>query len=129
MQLSLACLENLLQNLTRSDEDLADILVDLGKKNSVLNIDINKGLNVSNIGDKFLKVVPPETDQNKTAVFNDSSMSEKNSEAKGSITEDGRLKGYFCSKIVSNLSKKILTETEIRVLERGLDFALIQDFK
>ena len=32
------------QNLTRTDEDLVDILVDLGKKNSMLNIDINEGL-------------------------------------------------------------------------------------
>ena len=69
--------ENFEQNLTRSDGDLLDILIDLGKKNSVLNVDFNKGLNVSNVGDKFPKVVPPETDQNKTAVFNDSSMSEK----------------------------------------------------
>ena len=69
--------ENFEQNLTKSDEDLLDILIDLGKKNSVLNVDFYKGLNVSNVGDKFPKVVPPETDQNKTAVFNDSSMSEK----------------------------------------------------
>ena len=64
--------ENFEQNLTRSDEDLVDILVDLGKKNRMLNTDINEGLNVSNVGDKFPKLVPPETDQNKTAVLNDS---------------------------------------------------------
>ena len=33
------------------------------------------------------------------------------------------LEGYFCSKSVFNLSKKVLTETEIRVLEKGLGFA------
>ena len=33
-----------------------------------------------------------------------------------------RLKGYFCSDTVFNLSKKVLTETEIGVLERGLGF-------
>ena len=49
-------------NLTRSDEDLVDILVDLGKKNSMLDIDINEGLNVSNVVDKFPKLVPPKTD-------------------------------------------------------------------
>ena len=70
--------ENFEQNLTRSDEDLLDILVDLGKENSVLNVDINEGLNVSNVGNKFPKVVLPETDQNKTALFNDPSVSEKN---------------------------------------------------
>ena len=58
------------------------------------------------VGDKFPKVVPPETEQNKTAVFNDFSMSEKNSEAKSSIAKDGHLKVYFCSKMVFNLRKK-----------------------
>ena len=82
--------ENFEQNLTRTDEDLVDILVDLDKKSSVLNIDINEGLSKSNVGDKFPKVAPLETDQNKTTVFNDSSTSEKNSETKGFFTEDGR---------------------------------------
>ena len=36
--------ENFEQNLTRTDEDLANVLVDLGKKNIVFNIDINEGL-------------------------------------------------------------------------------------
>ena len=36
--------ENFEQSLTRIDEDLAYILVDLGKKNIVFNIDINEGL-------------------------------------------------------------------------------------
>ena len=35
--------ENFEQNLTRTDEDLANVLVDLGKKNIVFNIDINEG--------------------------------------------------------------------------------------
>ena len=73
----------------------------------MLNIDINEGLNVSNVGNKFPKLVPPETDQNRAAVFNDSSTSEKNSEAIGFFTEDGRLKGLFWSKTVFNLSKKL----------------------
>ena len=49
-------------------------------------------------------------------------MSEKNAEAKGSITEDGHLKEYFCSKTVFNLGKNIIIETEIRMLENGLEF-------
>ena len=36
---------------------------------------------------------------------------------------NGRLRGYFCSKTVFNLSRKVLTETEICVLEKGLRFA------
>ena len=43
-----------------------------------------------------------------------------------SIAESTRLKGYFCSKTVFNLSKKVLTEKEIKVLEKGLDFVPIQ---
>ena len=93
----------------------------------MLIIDINEGLHVSNVGDIFPKVIPPETGQIKTVVINGFSTLKKNSEAKGSITEDGRLKGYFCSKTVFKLSKKILTDTEIRrVLEKCLDFAPIQ---
>ena len=65
-------------NLTRSEEDLVDILLDLGKKNGMLNIDFNEGLNMSDVADKFHKGVPPEADQNSTAVLNASSMSEKN---------------------------------------------------
>ena len=36
---------------------------------------------------------------------------------------NGRMKGYFRSKTVFNLSRKVLTETEIRVLEKGSGFA------
>ena len=39
------------------------------------------------------------------------------------IAESCRLKGYFCSKTVFNLNKNVLTETEIKVLEKGLHFA------
>ena len=43
------------------------------------------------------------------------------------VTNEGRLVGYFCSDTVFNLCKKVLTDTEIRVLEKGLDFAQIQN--
>ena len=42
-------------------------------------------------------------------------------EVKSPVTSK-RLKGYFYSDTVFNLSKKVLTETEIGVLERGLGF-------
>ena len=48
--------KNFEQNLTRSDEDLVNNLVDLGKKNIVLNIDINEGLNVFDVDDNFLNM-------------------------------------------------------------------------
>ena len=79
----------------------------------LLNVDINEGLNVS-------------TDQIRLVCSMILQCLKKKSEAKGSVTEDSHLKGYFCSKIVFNLSINILTETEIGVLENGLDFALIQ---
>ena len=43
------------------------------------------------------------------------------------VTSEGRLEGYFCSDAVFNLSRKVLTDTEIRILEKGLDFAPIQN--
>ena len=47
------------------------------------------------------------------------------SKSKIVITNEGRLVGYFCSDTVFKLSKKVLTDTEICVLEKSLDFALI----
>ena len=38
-----------------------------------------------------------------------------------------RLSGYFCSDTVFNLSRRVLTETEIKILEKGLDYAPIQN--
>ena len=45
---------------------------------------------------------------------------------KVSVTSEGMLSGYFCSETVFNLSRKVLTETEIKILEKRLDFAPIQ---
>ena len=39
------------------------------------------------------------------------------------VASEGRLEGYFCSDTVL----KVLTDTEIRILEKGLDFAPIQN--
>ena len=48
------------------------------------------------------------------------SSSETNSSSK-------RIGGCFCSDTVFNLSSKVLTDTEINILEKGLDFAPIQN--
>ena len=37
-----------------------------------------------------------------------------------------RITGYFCSDTVFNLNNRVLTDLEIKVLEKGLDFAPIQ---
>ena len=42
-------------------------------------------------------------------------------------TDTNRLKGYFCSETIFNLSKKVLNEAEIKVLEKGLDYAPSQN--
>ena len=42
-------------------------------------------------------------------------------------TEQCRLTGKFVSDTVFNISNKILSDTEIRILEKGLDFASIQN--
>ena len=41
-------------------------------------------------------------------------------------SDESRLSGYFCSDTVFNLSKRVLSETEIKILEKGLDYAPIQ---
>ena len=45
-------------------------------------------------------------------------------DSSGDVIPDKRLKGYFCSDTVFNLSGRVLSESEIKVLEKGLDFAL-----
>ena len=42
-------------------------------------------------------------------------------------TETTRLTGHFCSDIVFNLSNRVLADAEISVLEKGLDYAPIQN--
>ena len=47
--------------------------------------------------------------------------------AHNNSTETSQLKGCFCLETVFNLRKKVLTEAEIKVLEKGLDYAPIQN--
>ena len=41
-------------------------------------------------------------------------------------TSKSRLTGYFCSETIFNLSHRVLTDAEIKLLEKGLDFSPIQ---
>ena len=41
-------------------------------------------------------------------------------------TEKNRLSGYFCSDTIFNLTRNVLTDSEIKVLEKGLEYAPIQ---
>ena len=95
------------RNFNESDEDLVNILI--GLEPSVGG--------VSNLGIQF--------DTQLTNKFSDIDLSnqqefEQIPEIRGSVTEANRLKEYFCSKSVFNLSKNVLTETEISVLEKRL---------
>ena len=42
------------------------------------------------------------------------------------VTNEGRISGYFCSDTVFNLSRRVLTEKEIKVLGKGFDYAPVQ---
>ena len=48
------------------------------------------------------------------------------SRKKVTLTGEERLSGCFCADTVFNLSKKVVTDMETKVLEKGLDFDLIQ---
>ena len=54
-----------------------------------------------------------EESENKNDMSNSSSQS--------------RLTGYFYSSTVFNLGRKVLSDTEIKILEKGLDYAPIQN--
>ena len=41
-------------------------------------------------------------------------------------TSSNLLKGHFCSDTIFNLSHRVLSDAEIKILEKGLDFAYIQ---
>ena len=99
----------LLQSLPMDNSSLdltdtsVDTLIDKNVKNqSVSGIDFNVSINSRIISTKGIS-------------------------AGVTITVEGRLKGTFCLETVFNLSHKVSTETEIKVLEPGLDFAPTQN--
>ena len=54
-----------------------------------------------------------------------SNLEELQETANVSATNKTRLSGYFCSDTVFNLSRRLLIETEIKFLEKVLDYAPI----
>ena len=54
-------------------------------------------------------------------------MEELEETANVSAISKTRLPGYFCSDTVFNLSRRVLTEIEIKILEKVLDYAPIQN--
>ena len=55
--------------------------------------------------------------QNKTEVSGDSITE---------ITSSNCLKGHFCSDTIFNLGHRVLSDAEIKIIEKGLDFFPIQ---
>ena len=81
--------------------------------------DVNMSSNVrlSSTQDMELLEILEELQNSNEIISSDSSCD---------VIPDKRLKGYFCSDTVFNLSGRFLSESEIKVLEKGLDFAPFQ---
>ena len=85
-------------------------------KNSSDQLGLNESFGnvLSSQDDELLRVL--EDLQNEKSVNNNSNCS-----------DDTRISGYFCSCTSFSLSRMVLSENEIKVLEKGLDFAPIQN--
>ena len=90
-----------INNSTLEQTDIsADTLIDENIKNhSFSGIDFNVSINSRNISTKEI------------------------SSAGVTITDDGRLKGIFCSETVFNLCYKVFAETKIKVLKLNRRFS------
>ena len=60
-------------------------------------------------------------------VFFEDLQNKKSVSNNHNCSDDTRISGYFCPDTVFNLSRWVLSEGEIKVLEKELDFALIQN--
>ena len=75
---------------------------------------MSSGIRLSSIEDmKLLEIL--EEFQNSNEIISSGSSCD--------VIPDKRVKGYFCSDTVFNLSGRVLFKSEIRVLEKGLHFA------
>ena len=114
-----SCNHHLRDSLTQAYETSAPVLCCDSSicKNSSDKLGLNEqSLDdvLSSQDDELLHLL--EDLQNKKSVNNNPNCS-----------EDGRISGYFCSDIVFNLSRRVFSEDEIKVSEKGLDFAPIQN--
>ena len=84
----------------------------------------------SNFSNSFSKSGDLETfdtqDHEFLDILEELGTAEKATEHDVNVTSLGRLRGRFCSDIIFNLSHMVLSDAEINVLEKGLDFAPIQ---
>ena len=63
-------------------------------------------------------------DRELASILEDLENIDNNREA--NATEKNRLSGYFCTDTIFNLSRNVLRDSEIKVLQKGLDYAPIQ---
>ena len=103
-------------SLSQSDSPLFDILSSLLKDEEKVpiltpNIKINNTSTINNIC----------TNGNDTSVSLSQLVDESENEISPPVSFK-RIKGYFCFDNVFNLSKKVLNEIEIKILEKGLGF-------
>ena len=56
----------------------------------------------------------------------DDPLHSQNKNVNVKVTTEGLISGYFCSDTVFNLSHRVITETEIKALDKGLDYVPIQ---
>ena len=100
--------------LSADDEDLVNILANLGETE----------INISHINENSSDM--SNTDLGESSSTSTSITSDAPSINRATLTDERRISGVFCSKTAFNLGHKILTETEIKVLDKGLDFAPVQ---
>ena len=96
-----------------NDEDLVNILANLGETE----------INISHVNEN-------SNDMNNTKIGGSSIITfittNEPSINRVTLIDEGPIIGIFCCKTVFNLSHKTLTETKIKGLKKGLDFAPIQ---
>ena len=87
------------ENLNNQDFEFLNILEDLLKSPDDIEKPVERAEGKTN-----------DSIQNKTSV----------------TTDKSRLSGYFSSETIFNLTNRVLSDAEIRILEKGLDYSPIQ---
>ena len=103
-------------SLSQSDSPLVHILSSLFKDEKRVPI-LRPNINITNTSTANNIC----TQGNDTSVSLSQLVDKLENEVSPPVTSK-RIKGYFCSDNVFNLSKKVLSEIEIKVLEKGLGF-------
>ena len=107
-------IDNLL--LSQSDSSLVDILASLlNDEHKFPTLSPNANITSSSTSNNI------STQGSDTSVSLNQCVDQSENEVSCPVTKQ-RLKGYLCSNTVFNLSKKVLHEIEIQVLEKGLGF-------